>query len=89
MRQNVIREFVILGSIIGLTSLAACGSLPSATKTAEPAVQANSTNTSSKIADNGAYGTFLDTHVVDGKTVKCLVFVNSQGIGGSCDWSAK
>lgn len=58
--------------------VSACSSTP---------VQADDpNNTSVKVADNGSYGTYYDTHTVDGRTIACIVVRTNQAMSLSCNW---
>jgi major membrane immunogen (membrane-anchored lipoprotein) len=73
-----------------VASAIAVGVLVVACSSKDTAVADDPNNTSTKIADNGKYGTYLDVHQVDGRTITCIVVVgggSSQAV--SCDWTAK
>lgn len=72
--------------IIGIA--ATIGSIVNA-QTSNPTTTAppDTHNTSVKIADNGYYGTFLDSHTLDtGQIIQCLITRNNTSMSLSCDW---
>jgi predicted small lipoprotein YifL len=79
------RRTLVITATVALATLAGCG-----TDGTTPQPQSDGTvNSSVKIADNGSYGTYLDKHTFDGRTVTCLIVRTKQTTSITCDWTAK
>lgn len=81
------RKTLICLPVAAVVALSACGSQNTSTPPAKAPTSSGSTST--KIADNGGYGTFLDTYQVNGLTVTCIVVAMQASTSLSCDWPQK